>query len=91
MLTLSAAYMNPILSSIVLEVVNKDELEDLLIKTLEFLNLNSTPTSALSIDYKLLKYVGQKAGLFQVEGPPTTSSFNSSNAGDVPMSGQYLQ
>lgn len=81
--------MNPILSSIVLEVVNKDELEDLLIKTLEFLNLNSTPTSALSIDYKLLKYVGQKANLLQVDGPPTTSSFNSSSAGEPPMSGPY--
>lgn len=91
MLTLSAAYMNPILSSLVLEVVNKEELRDLLDKTLAFLSLNSTPTSALAIDYKLLKHVGQKAGLVPFEGPPTTSSFSSSTAGDVPMSGQYLQ
>lgn len=91
MLTLSAAYMNPILSSLLLEVVNKEELQDLLHKTLDFLSLNSTPTSALAIDHKILKYVGQRAGLLPLDGPPTSSSFSSSNTGDFPMGGQYLQ
>ncbi len=91
MLTLSAAYMHPILSTLVLEFVSREGLRDLLDKTMAFLKLNSTPTSALSIDLKLLQHVGQKAGLLGLEGPATSSSFSSSNTGDVPMSGQYLQ
>lgn len=91
MLTLSAAYMNPILSKLVLEYISRDGLRDLVDKTIAFLALTATPTSALAIDIKLLQHVGVKAGLISPEGPNTSSSFSSSNTGDVPMSGQYQQ
>lgn len=83
--------MNPVLSALVLEFVTKEELRDLLEKTMAFLILNSTPTSALYIDYKILNHVGQRAGLLGPQGPNTSSSFSSSNTGDVAMSGQYPQ
>ncbi|KUJ11887.1 uncharacterized protein LY89DRAFT_593488 [Mollisia scopiformis] len=91
MLTLSAAYMNPFLTNLVLEFVSREELRDLLDKTLAFLRLTATATSALAIDIKLLQHVGQRANLMTPEGPPTSSSFSSSNTGDVPMGGHYQQ
>jgi len=89
MLTLSAAYADPILSKLVLGFVTREELQDLLEKTISFLSLSATPTSALAIDMKLLQHIGQKVGLIAPDGPATTSSFSSSSTGDVHMAGQY--
>jgi hypothetical protein len=89
MLTLSAAYADPVLQNLVLEIVPKEELLDLLNKTISFLNLTAAPTSALAIDNKLLQIVGQKVGLLNADGPATAASFSSTSSGDVHMAGHY--
>lgn len=89
MLTLSAAYANPILSKLVLEFVTKDGLEDLLNKTLQFLHLSATPTSALTIDRELLSHLGSKVGLLPSIDGQASTSFSSSSSGDIRMSGQF--
>lgn len=89
MLTLSAAYADSVLNKLVLEFVSRDELQDLMEKTVSFLSLTATPTSALAIDLNLLHHVGQKVGLIPPDGPAATSSFSSSTTGDVHMVGQY--
>ncbi|PVH80637.1 hypothetical protein DL98DRAFT_548976 [Cadophora sp. DSE1049] len=85
--TLLAAYMNPILNQILLRFIKVDGLRQLTETTLAFLALIASPTSALHSDYKILKYMGQKTGITPPQGPNTGSSFSSSTTGDIPMSG----
>ncbi|KAL5324528.1 hypothetical protein ACEPPN_009074 [Leptodophora sp. 'Broadleaf-Isolate-01'] len=88
--TLQAAYVNPILQQIVLKFITVEELRDMTDKTLAFLSLIGSPTSALASDYKILKSMALKTGLTGHMPPPvpnTGSSFSSSNTGDIPMSG----
>lgn len=63
MLTLQAAYMNPILNPLLLELITKNELITLVEKTLGFLALVGSPTSALAIDWKILNLTSRKNGL----------------------------
>ncbi|RKF72256.1 putative c6 zinc finger domain-containing protein [Golovinomyces cichoracearum] len=62
-LTLQAAYMNPILKPLLLEEINKEELIVLVEKTMGFLALVGSPTSALAIDWKILDLTSRKNGL----------------------------
>ncbi|KAG4411130.1 hypothetical protein IFR04_015729 [Cadophora malorum] len=87
MVTLLAAYMNPILNEILLRFITVHELRQLTETTLAFLQLTASPTSALHSDYKILRYMGQKTGITPPQGPNTGSSFSSSTTGDVPMTG----
>ncbi len=88
--TLQAAYMNPILKPILARSISKDELQRLTEKTMAFLSLTSTPSSALHSDLKILRAMTLKTGLTSSnapQGPNTNSSFSSSNTGDVIMGG----
>jgi hypothetical protein len=82
-LTLQAAYMNKILRPLVLDLITIDGLRELLEKTMGFLLLAATPSSALYTDWKILKEVGRRTGLLGPSGPNTSSSFSSTGA-DVP-------
>lgn len=52
-----------------------------------FLELSGQPTSALYIDYKILKHVGKELNLLpaEVQGANAPSSFSSTTTGDVAM------
>jgi hypothetical protein len=54
-----AAYQDPILC----KFVHKDQLVDLLKKTIAFLKLCAQPSSALDIDWKILEYAGARLKL----------------------------
>jgi hypothetical protein len=58
-LTLMAAYQDPILT----KLVDKDQLVDLLKKTIAFLKLCAQPSSALDIDCKILQHAGARLEL----------------------------
>ena len=73
--------MDPILRPI----IDREELIYLSQKTMAFLQLIAHPSSALYIDYKILKHTGLVTGLVPPEGPNTSSSFSSNATGDVPM------
>jgi hypothetical protein len=61
---------------------------ELLEKTLALLKLVATPTSALALDYLILKRAGQNNGLLPgPQGPNTSSSFSSNTTADAPMGG----
>ncbi|KAI6248017.1 hypothetical protein HI914_03410 [Erysiphe necator] len=62
-LTLQAAYNNPILKPLLLEHITKEELIVLVEKTMGFLALHGTPSSALAIDWKILDLTSRKNGL----------------------------
>jgi hypothetical protein len=82
-LTLQAAYMDPILRPL----IDERELAELTSMTLDFLHLVAQPSSALWIDYKILKHTAQYTKLITPEGPNTSSSFSSTNTGDIAMGG----
>jgi hypothetical protein len=83
-LTLMAAYKDPILKSL----IEKGRLVKLLHKTLAFLKLVGQPSSALFIDYRILEYCGRVAGLIpELQAPNTSSSFSSNASGDVATGG----
>jgi hypothetical protein len=85
---LQAAWKNSILRDLLDELINTEMLIYLLEKTLAFLKLVMTPTSALYLDYKILKKTGENIGLLSVpQGPNTSSSFSSTTTADVPMGG----
>jgi len=75
-ITLLAASVDPVLG----KYINKDELKDLYHKTMGFLKLVGQPSSALTIDRKILEHVAQETELIA----KPSASF-SSNSGDVPM------
>lgn len=83
-LTLQAAFDNPILKPL----IDKRELKDLYDKTMAFLKLAAQPSSALSIDYKILDHVAQEIELIPKRGTSASASFPSTASGDVPMAGQ---
>ncbi|KAL2073772.1 hypothetical protein VTL71DRAFT_11098 [Oculimacula yallundae] len=87
--TLQAAYMNPVLKQIVLKFITVDQLKDLTDTTLSFLELLATPTSSLASDYRILRRMALRTGLIGQagNGPNSGSSFSSSNTGDIPTSG----
>jgi hypothetical protein len=58
-LTLQAAYLNPILRNF----VDAQVLQDLLTKTLAFLSLHSQRSSALFTDYQILQHTGRETGM----------------------------
>ncbi|POS86980.1 hypothetical protein EPUL_002580 [Erysiphe pulchra] len=62
-LTLQAAYNNPILRPLLLEHITKEELIVLIEKTMGFLALHGSPSSALAIDWKILDLTSRKNGL----------------------------
>jgi hypothetical protein len=81
-LTLLAAYQDPILTKFIV----KDELHTLLVTTMAFLQLSGHSSSALDIDYRILKHVGEHLGLLpKSQEANTSSSFSSTTTGDVPM------
>jgi len=86
MLTLQAAYMNPILRPLLDELISVPELQSLLDKTLAFLDLVATKSSALRIDWRILKATGEFTGLL----PNPSSSFSSTATGDVMMGGHWF-
>jgi hypothetical protein len=75
--------MDPILRPL----VDERELADLTHTTLEFLQLVAQPSSALWVDYRILKWTAQYTKLIAPEGPNTSSSFSSTTTGDVTMGG----
>jgi hypothetical protein len=83
---LQAAWKNPILRKLLNELITTEMLVYLLEKTLAFLRLVMTPTSALFLDYKILKMTGENNGLLGgPQGPNTSSSFSSATTADAPM------
>jgi hypothetical protein len=60
---LQAAWKNDILRQILDELITTEELIILLKKTLALLKLVATPTSALALDYLILKKAGMNNGL----------------------------
>ncbi|KAI9054108.1 hypothetical protein LZ554_001279 [Drepanopeziza brunnea f. sp. 'monogermtubi'] len=90
MVTLHAAYMDVFLRPMVLKHANENYLRMLTEKTIGFLRLNSTPSSALHSDIKILMCIAAKTGLMgpsASQGPGTNSSFSSVNTGETMMSG----
>jgi hypothetical protein len=83
MLVLQAAYMNPILQPLLLQHITTDDLRVLYDHTIRFLELIASPSSALTLDWKILKYTGRLSGLWSHSD--VTSSFGSS--GDTPLAG----
>jgi hypothetical protein len=79
--------MDPILGPL----IDKKELKDLYEKTIAFLKLHAQPSSALTIDWKILEHVAQKIKLIPPkQGQASGSSFSSitsGGVGDVPMAG----
>jgi hypothetical protein len=75
--------MDPILRPL----VDERELAELTHTTLEFLLLVAQPSSALWVDYRILKWTAQYTKLIPPEGPNTSSSFSSTTTGDVAMAG----
>ena len=73
-LTLQAAYMDPVLS----RFVSREQLRGLSVKTLAFLRLHAHRSSALYIDYKILLHTGRVTGLVQDKDQPQIGSVNSS-------------
>lgn len=92
MVTLNAAYMNEFLRPLILKnVASENELRVLTENTIDFLRMNSTPSSALQTDIKILRCIGQKTGLLASPWPPgpaTNSSFSSNHNTDVNTSGR---
>jgi hypothetical protein len=85
---LQAAWKNRILRPILDELIATEELVYLLEKTLALLKLVATPTSALALDYIILKRAGMNNGLVPgPQGPNTSSSFSSATTADAPMGG----
>lgn len=97
LLTLQAASVDPILGGL----VDKAVLRDLFEKTMGFLRLTAQPSSALTIDCKILEHVAERIGLVTRQGSTSgsvsgsgssqahglNSSFSSnSGSGDVVMS-----
>ncbi|KAK2625086.1 hypothetical protein QTJ16_005455 [Diplocarpon rosae] len=68
-MTLQAAYVNHILRPILLRNISEDGLRIISEKTMAFLALNSTSTSALNSDLKLLRAVCNKTGIGATYGP----------------------
>ena len=83
-LTLQAAFDNPILKPL----IDKKLLKDLYEKTMAFLKLAAQPSSALSIDCKILDHVAQEIELIPRRGTSASASFPSTTSGDVQMAGQ---
>jgi hypothetical protein len=85
---LQAAWKNPILRSLLDELIDTETLIYMLEKTLAFLKLVMTPTSALYLDYKILMATGENNGLLpNPQGPNTSSSFSSTTTADPTMGG----
>jgi hypothetical protein len=85
---LQAAWKNDILRQILDELITTEDLIFLLEKTLALLKLVATPTSALALDYLILKRAGMNNGLLpSPQGPNTSSSFSSITTADAPMGG----
>lgn len=80
MITLQAVWINPILKPILESLITAEELSILLQKTLAFLALVATPSSALYIDWKILDYTGRRNGLLPPQPPNLTGSFSSSGS-----------
>lgn len=68
MLTLQAAFRDPDLN----KFVDRDELKDLLEKTMSMLKLVAQPSSALMIDYRILAHTGTHLKLIN-QGSANTS------------------
>lgn len=91
MVTLQAAFVNPILKTLLERIISKEELVELTRNTMAFLQLLATPSSALHSDWKILRAMSLRSGLLgshAPQGPNTSSSFSSSNMGDIAMGGQ---
>ncbi|KAI1003681.1 hypothetical protein K3495_g4531 [Podosphaera aphanis] len=85
-LVLQAAYLNPILGPLLLELITKEELIVLVEKTMGFLALVGSPSSALAIDWKILDMTSRKNGLRSL--PITLSStFPSNTLGNFSIHG----
>ena len=85
---LQAAWKNRILRGLLDELITTDQLVVLLEKTLGLLKLVATPTSALAMDYQILKRAAMNNGLLPLsQGPNTSSSFSSTATGDATMGG----
>jgi hypothetical protein len=84
---LQAAWKNRILRGLLDELITTDQLVVLLEKTLGLLKLVATPTSALAMDYQILKRAAINNGLLQPQGPNTSSSLSSTTTGDATMGG----
>lgn len=84
-LTLHAAYKDPILG----RFVEEEELKELTFRTLRFLKLHAHRSSALYIDYQILEHTGKATGLYSDTdlgaGGSVNSSFGSQSSGDVLM------
>lgn len=90
LLVLQAAWKNRILRPILDELLSTEELTFLLNQTLALLQLVATSTSALALDYHILRRAGRNNGLLphnNPKGPNTSSSFSSTTTGDVSMGG----
>jgi hypothetical protein len=87
LLVLQAAWKNNILRSLLGELINTETLIYLLEKTLAFLKLVMTRTSALYLDYKILETTGKTNNLLGPQGPNTSSSFSSAATADASMGG----
>jgi len=85
MVTLSAAFNDPILNPILLGLISEKELRLILEKTLSFLDFTGTPSSALKMDWRILRAIGEKTGLLP-SGPTNMSSSFSSSSTEVPRS-----
>ncbi|PVH69730.1 hypothetical protein DL98DRAFT_661528 [Cadophora sp. DSE1049] len=66
LLVLQAAYCNPLLN----HLIDGKELQFLLTKTLEFLNMHAQPSSSLALDIKILEYAGRQTGLLPSSSKP---------------------
>ena len=91
-LTLSAVYRDPILSTLVEKELPEQKFRFLFNKTIAFLSLVATPKSAIMTDLKILQHIGGVLGLRTVhtpQGSNATSSFSSTSTagGDVSMTG----
>ena len=84
MLTLCAVWQHAILGSMLKNLISKESMTDLIQKTLGFLHLVGSPSSALAMDYKILDYAARRVGFLPPYG---SSSFSSSSTGDQPMIG----
>ncbi|CAG8951092.1 hypothetical protein HYFRA_00006490 [Hymenoscyphus fraxineus] len=85
MLTLQAAYADPILC----KFVNEAELKDLLEKTMSMLKLVAQRSSALWKDYLILNHTGRNLGLLGPgPGPSANVSFSSGTPADTVMGGR---
>jgi hypothetical protein len=83
-LTLSAAFRDPILKTLVEKEIGWERFEILFLRTISFLNLIATPTSALYTDLKILQHVAHVIG---VRTSNTPQAMNASSSFSSTMSG----